>query len=425
LKRKLVESIFFNYIGTIAAAIGPLLVVPVYLTELGKAQWGLMSVVITIVALLIMVDGGLSQVLMREFSLRAREHGRYSLPLRSLWVSCRLLYGILAIVCGSILVVFGKLIAQHWLNLGSEIDPDEATRVLMLSGLLVTVQLFAALPRSMLLALDLYRSLNISIALAHALRFGVGAMVAWTTHSLQCLLLWYLAVALAEGGLRHSMARRSIAMHASKERASWSEIGRLLPGTMAMSLAVVLSGLTTQMDKLILSKMVALEQVGVYVIASSVALGLLSLTYPLIHAIFPALLAVQGDKRQIRKIFLNWLAVAALAAIAVMAFYAGLGEAMLTLWLRNSDTAAAVFPVLFVLLVGTSLNVIYQVGYIGWMLEANYRMPLIVNAISMGLTLLIAPMLIGEYGILGAAAGWLFINTLGLLFSLSWFRKTI
>jgi O-antigen/teichoic acid export membrane protein len=250
-------------------------------------------------------------------------------------------------------------------------------------------------------------------------------MVAWTTHSLQCLLLWYLAVALAEGGLRHSMARRSIAMHASKERASWSEIGRLLPGTMAMSLAVVLSGLTTQMDKLILSKMVALEQVGVYVIASSVALGLLSLTYPLIHAIFPALLAVQRDKRQIRKIFLNWLAVAALAAIAVMAFYAGLGEAMLTLWLRNSDTAAAVFPVLFVLLVGTSLNVIYQVGYIGWMLEANYRMPLIVNAISMGLTLLIAPMLIGEYGILGAAAGWLFINTLGLLFSLSWFRKTI
>lgn len=425
MKRKLAEFVFFNYIGAIAAALGPLLVVPVYLSELGKAQWGLMSVVLTIVALLIMVDGGLSQVLLREFSLLARTHGRFSPPLRLLWRSSQLLYAALAGIFGSALAVFGKWIAWHWLNLGSGIDLDEATRVLVLSGLLVAVQLFAALPRSLLLALDLYRPLNISIALAHALRFGIGAIVVFWTHSLQWLLIWYIVVALAEGSVRHAMAQRAIAMRESRERPSWTEIRRLLPGSTAMSFAVVLSGITTQLDKLILSKMVVVEQVGIYVIASSVALGLLSLTYPLIQAVFPALIAVREDKLRTRKIFLNWLALAATGAIMAMALYVGAGRAILNLWLRNSDVAAAVYPVLFVLLIGTLLNVIYQVGYIGWMLDANYRMPLVISAISMGLTFLIAPTLIRQYGIVGAAAGWLSINAVGLVFSLSWFKRIL
>jgi O-antigen/teichoic acid export membrane protein len=425
LKRRLVESIFFNYFGTIAAALGPLLALPIYVSVLGAAKWGMMSVVLTVVMLLIMMDGGLSQVLLREFALRARQYGHHSSQLRALWKSCRALYCILAVVSGSILAVSSTWIASHWLNLGPEIDHDEATHILVLSGLLVAIQLFAALPRSLLLALDLYRPLNISIALAHIFRFGGGVLVVWSTRSLQWLLLWYLTVTLSEGAFRFALVRRSIDVRGDRERASWSEIKRLGPGGAAMSLAVVLSGLATQTDKLILSRMVAVDQVGIYAIASNVALGLLSLTYPLVQAVFPSLLSIHEDRRRTRKIFLRWLIVATMCAALVMALYVKLGEAVLNLWLRNGDIASAVYPILFVLLIGTLLNVIYQVGYVGWMLEANYRMPMIVSASSVALTLLVAPTLVRHYGIAGAAAGWLLINALGLLFSLSWFRKIV
>lgn len=384
-----------------------------------------MSVVLTVVALLVMMDGGLSHVLLREFALRARQHGHRSQQLRVLWKSCWALYCLLAIALGLILAVFSHWIARHWLNLGPEINLDEATYVLALSGLLVAIQLFAALPRSLLLALDLYRSLNLSIALAHVLRFGGGVLVVWSTHSLPWLLLWYLAVALGEGAFRHGMAWSAIGIREGRERPSWAEIKRLVPGGAAMSLAVVLSGLATQTDKLILSKMVAVDQVGIYAIASNVAFGLLSLTYPLIQAVFPSLLAIHEDKRRTRKIFLRWLIAAVVSAALFMALYVGLGEAVLNLWLRNGDIAAAVYPILFVLLIGTLLNVIYQVGYVGWMLEANYRMPMIVSASSVALTLLLAPTLVRHHGIVGAAVGWLLINALGLLFSLSWFRKIL
>ncbi|VTU34040.1 Polysaccharide biosynthesis protein [Variovorax sp. SRS16] len=425
LKSKLVESIFFNYFGTIAAALGPLLALPVYLGVLGKAQWGMMSVVMTVMALLIMVDGGLSQVLVREFALRSREHGQQSQPVRSLLASCQALYGALAVALALALAMSSGWIARHWLNLTADIHSQEATQLLMTSALLVGTQLFAALPRSLLLAVDLHRPLNVSIAIGHVFRYGVGAGVVWLWHSLQWLLVWYVIVAMAEGAVRYAMAWRAVGTHGWRGSASWPEIRHLLPGAVKMSLAVVLSGLTTQMDKLILTKMVTLDQVGIYAIASSAALGLLSLTYPMIQAVFPTLLAVHGNKSQIRKIFLTWLTLGVAGAALTMALYIWLGHAVLNLWLRNDEIAVAVYPVLLVLLIGTLLNVIYQVGYVGWMLEANYRMPLIISICSVVLTALLTPVLVRHEGIMGAAAGWLLINALGLLLSLSWFRKIV
>jgi O-antigen/teichoic acid export membrane protein len=425
LNRPLVESIFFNYFGTIAAAIGPLLALPIYLGVLGKAQWGMMSVVLTVMALLTMVDGGLSQVLMREFALRSRQQGQQSSPVRSLLASCQLLYGALALVLASVLAMSSPWIARHWIHLPADIHSQDATRLLMTSALLVALQLVAALPRSVLLALHQHRPLNIAIAVAHLFRYGGGVLVVWSMHSLQWLLAWYAMVVLVEGAVRYRMAWRAVGARDRHTGASWPEIRQLLPGAAKMSLAVVLSGLTTQMDKLILTKMVSLDQVGIYAIASSAAMGLLSFSYPLIQAVFPTLLAGHDDRRQVRKVFLTWLAAAVVAAALTMLLYLWLGHAVLKLWLRNEEVAAAVYPILLVLLIGTLLNVVYQVGYVGWMLEANYRMPLIISVCSVVLTIVLTPMLVRHLGIVGAAAGWLLINALGLVLSLGWFRKIV
>lgn len=186
-----------------------------------------------------------------------------------------------------------------------------------------------------------------------------------------------------------------------------------------------MSGLTTQLDKLILMKMVPLDQLGLYAIASSVATGLLSVGYPVIQAIFPTLLALNEDKQRMRKIFSGWLAALAVSGMLGMALYVYLGYSLLELWLQNREAAGVVYPVLLILLLGTMLNMMYQVGYTGWMLDANYRLPLIVNSLSVATTLLMTPLLIKEYGVTGAAAGWLAINIIGLLTSLNWFRKII
>jgi O-antigen/teichoic acid export membrane protein len=425
LKRKLVESIFFNYFGTIAAALGPLLALPVYLGVLGKAQWGMMSVVLTVMALLIMVDGGLSQVLVREFALRSNQYGRQSPQVQSLLSSCQALYGALAMLLALGLILSSGWIAQHWVNLANGIHSQEVTRLLMMSALLVAIQLAAALPRSLLLALDLHRPLNVSIASAHVFRYGGGVLTVLVLHSLQWLLAWYALVALAEGATRYAMSWRAVGIRGWPANVSWVEIRHVLPGAAKMSLAVVLSGLTTQMDKLILTRMVTLDQVGIYAIASSAAMGLLSFSYPLIQAVFPTLLARHDDRRQVRRVLLSWLVAAVGVATMTMTLYLWLGHAALKLWLRNDEIAAAVYPILLVLLIGTLLNLAYQVGYVGWMLEANYRMPLIISGCSVVLTILLTPMFVRHLGIAGAAAGWLLINALGLVLSFSWFRKTV
>lgn len=425
-KRKLFESIFFSYIGTLAAVLGPLLTLPVYFKGLGASQWGMMSVLLTLIALLMMVDGGLSQVLVREFALRARQHGHKSVPVRLLFAGCRTAYGFLAVTLAIALLMSSASIARHWLNLEANISYGDATSLLKMASLLVATQFFIALPRSLLLALDQHRSLNTSIAIAHTFRYGIGAVVVVLWQSLQYLLLWYAVVAIAEGAVRYGIAWRAVGMQgSSRERVTWSELKPLTCAGLKMSVAVVMSGLTTQLDKLILMKMVPLDQLGLYAIASSVATGLLSVGYPVIQAIFPTLLALNEDKQRMRKIFSGWLAALAVSGMLGMALYVYLGYSLLELWLQNREAAGVVYPVLLILLLGTMLNMMYQVGYTGWMLDANYRLPLIVNSLSVATTLLMTPLLIKEYGVTGAAAGWLAINIIGLLTSLNWFRKII
>ena len=398
---------------------------PVYLKGLGASQWGMMSVLLTLIALLMMVDGGLSQVLVREFALRARRHGQKSAPVRLLFAGCQAAYGFLAVTLAIALVMSSPSIARHWLNLEADINYRDATSLLTMTALLVAAQFFIALPRSLLLALDHHRSLNTSIAIAHIFRYGIGALVVFLWQSLQYLLFWYAVVAIAEGAVRYRIARRVVDMQGSPERPTWSELKPLTCVGLKMSVAVVMSGLTTQLDKLILMKMVPLDQFGLYAIASSVALGLLSVGYPVIQAVFPTLLALHENKQKMRKIFLGWLAALVASGMLGIVLYVCMGSSLLELWLHNREVAGAVYPVLLILLLGTMLNMLYQVGYTGWMLEANYRLPLIVNALSVTLTLLMTPLLIKEYGVPGAATGWLAINIIGLLTSLSWFRRII
>src|SRR5438477_320147 len=53
----------------------------------------------------------------------------------------------------------------------------------------------------------------------------------------------------------------------------------------SLSGATWMGALTVQMDKVILSKMVSLQQFGYYTIAAGIAMGVLQLIYPLVQAI--------------------------------------------------------------------------------------------------------------------------------------------
>ena len=99
------------------------------------------------------------------------------------------------------------------------------------------------------------------------------------------------------------------------------------------------------------------------------------------------------------------------------------GKLVLELWLKDANVVAIVYPVLMLLLVGTGMNAIYNVGYMNWLAAGTTNKILMVNVLSLGLAIIFTPILVAKYELMGAAFGWVIINSFGLLFGLDWLFK--
>ena len=99
------------------------------------------------------------------------------------------------------------------------------------------------------------------------------------------------------------------------------------------------------------------------------------------------------------------------------------GHLLLTIWLKNVQAVAAIYPLLMVLLAGTALNAFYNVGYIHWLVHDKVRRVLQVNVVSLMLAVTLVPFLVTWRGSMGASFGWLVMNLIGFLLSLEWLKR--
>jgi O-antigen/teichoic acid export membrane protein len=128
----------------------------------------------------------------------------------------------------------------------------------------------------------------------------VTVVLVWPT--LPAYLIWHAAIALLET-LARGRSAWSI-LNVKRNDAKW-EIKELRPlwGMVAsMSGATWLGALTVQIDKIVLSRMASIEQFGYYVIAATVATGVLQLIYPLVQAVLPHAIQLRSEPAALRRL---------------------------------------------------------------------------------------------------------------------------
>ena len=83
----------------------------------------------------------------------------------------------------------------------------------------------------------------------------------------------------------------------------------------------------------------------------------------------------------------------------------------------------AIYPLLGILLLGTTLNAFYNVGYVNWLVGEKTHRVLQVNSLALVLSLVFIPIFVNRFGVIGAAFGWLMINLIGFVLSLEWITR--
>jgi len=400
--------------------------IPLYIKYLGIEAYGLIGVFAIMQAWFTLVDMGMTPTLNREMArFSAGAHTAQSIRdlVRSLEVLCMGLatMAALAVWLGS------SWLAVDWLR-AERMPVTEVAHAVTLMGFVASLRIVEGMYRGAILGLQRQVWLNVVGAVFATLRWaGAVAVLVWISSSITAFFLWQGAISIATLAVFAVAVYRAMPSSKSPPRFSLKEVekvGRFAAGMMATT---VLALLLTQVDKILLSRLISLEDFGYYTLAATVAGVLYQLIGPITQAFYPRLteLVTLGDTKGLVKTYhrgAQLVSVFVFPAALVMVLF---GENFLRLWTGNDVLARNVSPLLALLAAGTLLNGMMHMPY---MLQlANGWSGFAARANVVAVVLLVPSLLwvVPRYGAIGAAWVWVVLNTGYVLIAIHFMHRRL
>src|SRR5258708_10547480 len=183
---------------------------------------------------------------------------------------------------------------------------------------------------------------------------------------------------------------------------------------MGMSGIALSSLVFTQLDKVLLSKILGLEEFGRYMLATVVVSALYVLVTTTFNTIYPrfSALVASGNTEKLAESYRLGTRLLATVIFPIAMTLAIFAEDFVRLWTGNPDIAASVAPVIGVLAIGSSLHGVMFFPYALQLAHGMTRLPLSINAMLMVLVVPLIVFLAASYGALGGAIAWLVLHIL-------------
>lgn len=395
------------------ALIG-LAVVPVYLKYLGMEAYGLIGFFATTQAVLSLLDMGMAPTINREVARcsalgNLKEAGKL---LHTLAVVYWCMAGIIALI----VFALAPLIAEFWLQ-SKQLSAQTISHAVMLMGLVVACRWPIGLYQGALIgAQRLTVSSGINMVMATIGSLGAVAVLAFVSPTIEAFFIWQACVGFVYAVVMRWAAWRIIGK-SEQLKFDFETLRRVWRFSVGMSGVAISAIILMQLDKVLLSKMLSLEDFGRYALAGVVAGGLYILLTPTFNVIYPRLsvLVATNDTEKLIDLYRSGtrLLLAVLFPIAGVA--ALFSEEILFLWTGNSTVASSASPVVSLFLIGTALNGVMHFPYALQLAYGMTRLPLKINAILVVAMIPTTILLASKYGAVGGAAAWMVLNSIYLV----------
>ncbi|MDZ4150480.1 oligosaccharide flippase family protein, partial [Methylicorpusculum sp.] len=246
---------------------------------------------------------------------------------------------------------------------------------------------------------------------------GAVMVLAFVSPTIEAFFIWQAGV-----GLVYAITMRAAAWQiigkTKQNIFEVDELKRIWRFTAGMS-AISLTGLVfTQLDKVILSKMLGLEEFGHYMLATMVVSGLSLLVAPVYNVVYPrfSVLVATGEMEKLTDLYRSGTRLLATLLFPLAMLLSVFAEELVLAWIGNPALALSVAPVISLMAIGSALHGVMYFPYALQLASGMTRLPLTINAILM---VLLVPLLISftsKYGAIGGAMAWLTLHVLYLLF---------
>jgi O-antigen/teichoic acid export membrane protein len=406
-------NIIANFAGNIWSSLIGIIFVPFYLKYIGAEAYGLIGIFASLQMVLSLLDSGLSITLNKELSrLSVLPHTHQQ--MRNLVKTLGSVYWGVAVLAGVIALGLAPFLASSWVQ-PKDLSVQTITYAFALLSISVVFQFPAGFYSGGLLGLQRQVMLNIIRIVFATLRSAGGLLVLlYVSRDILAFFTWTLLINILQALVLKYMVWYYLPKSSARavfDKQELKNIWRFAAGMTGIGITVIL---LTQVDKIILSKMLSLEQFGYYTIACSLGLMIYQIINPLTQSYFPRFsnLISLNNIEKLKQVYheaCQMVSVLVLPAAFILVFFS---KELIFIWTGNKTTVENTWLVTAIYAFGTGINGLLNMPYqltlaYGWT-KLGFYQNIVLLCIMTPLTIFLAY----HYGAVGGALSWATINIL-------------
>lgn len=403
-------NVIASFFGRFWASLLNLAFTPIYIKLLGVEVYGLIGVFMSLIAFLSLLDMGISATLSRELP---RLYGKDDVrEARDLVCTFERIYWTIGFIIFVLLALLAAPISNYWVK-SSVLPTEQIESVLIIMGASIALQWPSGLYSGGMMGLQRHVQLNIfrsiMMLLQHA---GTVFLLMWVSPSIMVFFCWQAVVGLLTTvvlGIGLWRALPTSCSRACFSRELLVKHWRFATGMTGISITSIL---LTQTDKVILSKLLTLEEFGYYILAFNIGNVLVSLVNPIFISLFPRLsqLVALDDQKSVSDLYHKGCQLAALVVLPVASTLVFFSQQVLELWIQDHVVVENTHILLVLIVIGTSINALMTLPYA---LMLAYGWTRLVNMQNLLSTIIFIPaqfLISIHYGAEGVAFLWIALN---------------
>jgi len=415
-----------NLISRFWTMLSAFIFVPIYISLLGVESYSLITFFVTMQIILSLLGVGLSKTLRKEFASNDNSEEENNRKFKLL-KSIELIYFFILLIILGISFFSSNYIAERWLNIET-LDIPVVSTAIKLMGTSIALQLLANLYIGCLFGLDFQIRANIyQVIWSAAKNIGVILVLIYIYPNIISFYTWHLFIDV----FYIIIIRRYVIKHLRKNSViKWRINDLVILKTIwkySLGLLIISFGFTinTQVDKMVISNLLSLTALGAY----STTFILANITSIIPTAIgntiftkFAYLSSVNNVNEQ-KKLFLKVNKISSIFIVSTMSFTSIFAYEILIVWTGSYEIANLMKNSAFFLVFGFSLNSIQLIAYEYLLANGKTKLNNIQTFVSIPYVLIVTPILVSFYGLMGASISVFTLMTLSTIVYLFAFNK--
>lgn len=406
------NNILANFVGRFWALISNFLFIPLYIKYLGFESYSIISFTLLIAGIMAVLDAGLSATLSREFARKDNTHTDKIRTFKTLEAS----YLLITVTSIFIVFLFSNFLAVKWINLEGYESREVATFLKIIS-FDIGFQLLYRFYSGGLLGLDKQVKANFYQVGLGILRNGLVVLIIIFYPTLDVFFLWQtsstiLFTLLIKLSLEKDLIGKisinfSTKIEKNILKKNWGFAGGML-------LIAIIAAFNTQMDKIIITKLLSLKSLGYYTLALSLSQVLIAIANPISIALLPKFTSEysQGNNQKASFIFNKFSVLVSILIFGVMANMSFFAKDLIWVWTGNLYVANQAYIYLPIISLSMSMLALASLPYQVAISNGYTKLNNILGISSLLITIPGYFLATRQYGAIGAAFVFCFVQSM-------------